>query len=234
MSETILYQAGGLECEAYVARPEGRGPHPAVLIAPTVRGPTQLEQDRADQLAMDGYFAIVIDHYGRDKRDLGDTAFALMTEQLSDRARLRQRLLDNLSFAAGLEGVDDQRVAVIGYCDGGLCALDLARTGTDGIKGAVSIHGIFSPPALGEQSPISAKVLVLHGWDDPLATPEDVMCLTAELTGAGADWQIHAYGHTVHGFTNPEAAMAGRVLYNPTAHRRADAATEYFLAEVLA
>jgi len=228
------YRAGDLDCEAYVARPQGVGPHPAVLVAPTVRGPTALEIAKAEALAAQGYLSIVTDHYGRDKRNLGDAAFALMNELLDDRARLRRQLLDTLAFAQGLDGVDRSRVAIIGYCFGGLCALDLTRTGTDAIRGAVSIHGIFSRPDLGEQPPIRAKLLVLHGWDDPLAPPADVLALTEELTGASADWQLHAYGHTVHGFTNPGANLPGRVLYNELADRRANAALEIFLAEVLA
>lgn len=234
MSERIGYRAGTLDCEAYVARPGGTGPHPAVIVAPTVRGPTALEEERADRLARDGYVGIVIDHYGRDQRDLGEAAFELMSALLADRARLRRQLLDTLAFVQTLDGVDASRVAMVGYCFGGLCALDLARTGTGELRGAVSIHGIFSRPELGAQPPIAAKLLVLHGWDDPLAPTDDVLALTRELTDAGADWQLHAYGHTVHGFTNPGANVAGRVAHNPDAHRRADAATDAFLREVLA
>jgi dienelactone hydrolase len=230
----IDYQAADIACQAYVARPSGAGPHPTVMIAPTVRGPTPLEQDKADALAAEGYLAIVLDHYGKDQRDLGDRAMALMNDLLGNRALLRERLLLHLAFAQTVEGVDRSRVAIIGYCFGGLCALDLARAGADGIRGAVSIHGIFSRPELGRQAPIPAKILVLHGWDDPLATPESVLELTKELTEAGADWQLHAYGHTVHGFTNPEAAVPGRVLYNADADRRANQALADFLAEVLA
>lgn len=234
VSELVAYRAGDLDCEAYVARPAGPAPHPAVLIAPTVRGPTSFEHRKADALAAEGYLAIVIDHYGREKRDLGEAAFAEMNALLADRARLRRQLLDTLAFAQGVAGVDDTRMAIIGYCFGGLCALDLARTGIAELRGAVSIHGIFSRPELEPQLPIQAKLLVLHGWDDPLATPDDVLGLTRELTDAGADWQLHAYGHTVHAFTNPEAAVPGRVLYNPAADARASAALSGFLREALA
>lgn len=234
MSERIAYRAGDVDCEAYVARPVGPGPHPAVLIAPTVRGPTLLEYRKANALAADGYIAIVIDHYGRDQRDPGERAFALMNALLADRATLRRQLLDTLAFAKGLDGVDPARIAIIGYCFGGLCALDLARTGTDEVKGAAAIHGVFQPPELGPQPPIHAKVLVLHGWDDPLATPDEVLGLTKELTEAGADWQLHAYGHTVHGFTNPDANVAGRIVYNARADARANAALSRFLEEALA
>lgn len=234
MSMFIDYQAGDLTCQAYVAKPAGAGPHPTVLIAPTVRGPTHLEHGRADALAADGYLAIVIDHYGKDQRDLGERAFDLMNALLMDRATLRRQLLDTLAFAQQLDGVDRTRITMIGYCFGGLCALDLARTGTDEVRGVVAVHGIFQDPNLGPQPPIKAKVLVLHGWDDPLATPDAVLGLTRELTDAGADWQLHAYGHTVHGFTNPEANSAGRVVYSEKAAARANVALAHFLAEAVA
>ena len=56
-----------------------------------------------------------------------------------------------------------------------------------------------------------------------------------ELTEAKADWQIHAYGGTVHAFTNPEAAMPDHgIVYNASADRRSWQAMQDFLAEALA
>jgi dienelactone hydrolase len=69
----------------------------------------------------------------------------------------------------------------------------------------VSVHGLFVPPGNTAGNEIGAKVLALHGWSDPLAPPEQVSALAKELTAAGCDWQIHAFGHTLHAFTNPEA-----------------------------
>ena len=48
-------------------------------------------------------------------------------------------------------------------------------------------------------------MLALHGNDDPMVPVDDVIALQQELTAAGADWQIHIYGNTVHAFTNPKA-----------------------------
>lgn len=233
MIENRDYRAGPLLCEAAVARPAGPGPHPAVLIAPTIRGPSDQERAVAERLAGLGYMGVLIDVYGKGKRDmLAEDARAEMDALLADRALLRARLLAALAFTQGLDGVDPARIAVIGYCFGGLCALDVARTGTDAVKGVVSLHGVFSRPALGPQGPIRAKVLVLHGWDDPLATPDDVRALGDELSAAGADWQIHAYGGVGHSFTNPRAAAPG-MAFHPAADRRSFAALEYFLAEAL-
>ncbi|HEY8434974.1 MAG TPA: dienelactone hydrolase family protein, partial [Sphingomicrobium sp.] len=80
----------------------------------------------------------------------------------------------------------------------------LARSGAD-IAAAVSFHGLFDPPGLPKEK-ITAKVVCFHGWDDPMVKPEAVVALGNELTEAGSDWQIHAYGHVGHGFTNPHAS----------------------------
>ncbi|MFM8354705.1 MAG: dienelactone hydrolase family protein, partial [Gammaproteobacteria bacterium] len=154
----------------------------------------------------------------------------LMQPFLDDRARLLGRLNAALATVRAQPEVDPSRVAIFGFCFGGLCALDLARSGSD-ILGAVSIHGLFTPPRV--THPIRAKVLALHGWEDPMAKPDTVLGLASEMTAAGADWQIHAYGRTVHAFTNPEAnAYAAGMAYNPAADRRAFATIADFLGEV--
>jgi len=74
-------------------------------------------------------------------------------------------------------------------------------------------------------------VLVLHGWDDPLSPPEATAALAVELTAAQADWQIHAYGHTGHAFTAPQANSPG-LAYQPDADRRSWQALGNFLDEL--
>jgi dienelactone hydrolase len=102
------------------------------------------------------------------------------------------------------------------------------------VAGVAAFHGLFDPPRL-PPVPIKAKVAAYHGWDDPMVPPEAVVALGKELTDGGADWQIHAYGHVGHGFTNPNAHQLGiaGVAYNEAAARRSWASLENFLAEVL-
>ncbi|MGK9797776.1 dienelactone hydrolase family protein, partial [Salmonella enterica subsp. enterica] len=87
--------------------------------------------------------------------------------------------------AMALPGVDPARIAAVGYCFGGLCALDLARAAPPNLVAAISIHGVLRPPRIGRQGPISASVLLLHGWEDPVAPPADVLAIASELTDAG-------------------------------------------------
>jgi dienelactone hydrolase len=235
MSEFTDYTAGSVTAEAYVALPEGaEGKRPCVIVCHAWAGQTDYERGHADRLAGLGYVAIAADVYGKGKR--GNTVeenTALLQPMLQDRAELLRRLLDTVALAKAHPAVDASRIAAIGFCFGGLSVLDIARSGTPDVKGVVCLHGIFGKPELGPQGTISAKVLVLHGYDDPMAKPEEMIGLASELTDAGADWQIHAYGGTVHAFTNPHAAMPDMGLaYSAKVTRRALAATDDFLAEV--
>ena len=79
-----------------------------------------------------------------------------------------------------------------------------------------------------------AAVLVLHGYDDPLAKPDKVLAFGAEMTQLGLDWQVHAYGGTSHAFSTPGADYAPYGLkYSARADRRSWQAMRSFLAEVL-
>ena len=156
-----------------------------------------------------------------------------MSPFMEDRALLQGRMIAALETVRQQPEVDAARVAAIGFCFGGLCVLDLARSGAD-LNGVVSFHGLFMPPGNSNAKKIRAKVLVLHGYDDPMATPEQMLGLANELTLAEADWQIHAYGGTVHAFTNPVANDPGfGTVYKEAADRRSWQSMGNFLEEVL-
>ena len=207
---------------------------PTVLIIPTVMGVQPLEIGMAEKLVALGYHAVVADLFGKRFRPVIDRgeAFAAMGELREDRTALRNQLLAVLAEVETREHVAKGKVAVIGFCFGGQCALDVARSGAD-VAGVASFHGLFDPPGLPAQ-PIKAKVVAFHGWEDPMVPPEAVEALGKELTECGADWQIHAYGHVGHGFTNPKAHEIGikGVEYNEAAARRSWANLELFLAEI--
>jgi dienelactone hydrolase len=103
------------------------------------------------------------------------------------------------------------------------------------LRGVVSFHGLFSAPGDLPNERIRAKFLTLHGHDDPMVPPAAVLALEKELTDAGADWQIHAYGGTLHAFTNQDANSPQQgMAYTPLAAKRAWTSMKNFLAEVLA
>lgn len=209
-------------------------PQPAIMIAHAWGGRDDFVCDKARRLAELGYAAFALDMYGQGV--LGSSPEEngrLMTPFIENRPLLQARMLAALNTVRELPQVDAERIAAMGFCFGGLCVLDLARAGAD-LRGVISFHGLFDPPGNTHGQRIKARVLALHGYDDPMVPPAKVIALAEELTAAGADWQIHAYGNTMHAFTNPRANDPGfGTVYDATADRRSWQSMQNFLAEVL-
>lgn len=230
----IEYRDGDVLLEGFLCYDEALpGPRPTVLVSHAWGGRDEFVERKARRLAWQGYACFALDNFGKGRcGTTPEECSALMTPLMKDRAMLRKRLQAGLATVKALPIVDAKRIAIMGFCFGGLCALDLARSNAD-IRGAVSFHGMLKPSGLTEPK-VRAKVLMLHGYDDPMAPPEDVLAVAKEFTVAGADWQLHAYGQTVHAFTNPAANnRAGGMQYDEAADRRSWHALEEFLAEVL-
>ncbi len=210
-----------------------RAPRPGILVSHAWGGRSAFEDGKADALATLGYTAFALDLYGQGRRGHNpEENAALMQPFLDDRPMLQRRMHAALAALRDQPDVDAGRIAAIGFCFGGLCVLDLARSGAD-VAGVVSLHGLFAAPGNTTGNRIRAKVLALHGWDDPMATPDAVTSLAAELTSMGADWQLHAYGNTMHAFTNPAASDRERgTVYDAKADRRAWQALTAFLDEL--
>jgi dienelactone hydrolase len=158
----------------------------------------------------------------------------LMRPFMNNRLMLQKRMQAALYAVKLMPWVDDSKIAAIGFCFGGLCALDLARTGVE-LKGVVSFHGLLGKPDNTQGNIIKAKILALHGHDDPLAPVDQVLAFEQEMTSAGADWQLHTFGNTLHAFTNPQANSPDfGMAYQADADRRSWLAMENFLTEVFA
>jgi dienelactone hydrolase len=232
-TKRVDYEQDGSVFEGYVAWDDARkGPVPGVLVTHAWGGAGEFEYAKARALAELGYVGFCVDLYGKGIRGSSMEENAkLMQVLLDDRALLQKRMALGLATASKQPGVDSARMAAIGFCFGGLCVLDLARTGAD-LKAVASFHGLFFQPGNTKGKKIRAKVLALHGWNDPMAQPEHVLGLASELTEAGADWQLLAFGNTLHAFTNPEAQMPENGMqYSPAADRRSWQAMQNFLGE---
>ncbi|MGB5330927.1 MAG: dienelactone hydrolase family protein [Woeseiaceae bacterium] len=230
----IEYRDGDIVLEGKLAWDDSvPGPRPGILVSHAWSGRSDYEEGKADALAGLGYTAFALDLYGKGVRGSNPKEnSALMQPFLEDRAKLQERLLLALATLRDQDEVDDSKIAAIGFCFGGLCVLDIARTGED-IAGVVSFHGLLAAPGNTAGNKIKAKVLALHGWDDPMATPDSVIELSKEMTAMRADWQLHAYGNTVHAFTNPAANdKAMGTVYDAAADRRSWIAMQNFLEEL--
>jgi dienelactone hydrolase len=233
ISNTVGYLDGDVLLEAFFAFDDSlSGRRPAVLINHTWAGRDDFVAEKAKKLAALGYVGFAVDMYG--KGVLGSDAeenAKLMQPFMQDRQLIKKRMMAALYAVKLMPWVDDSRIAAIGFCFGGLCSLDLARAGAD-LKGVVSFHGLLG--ALDDNShPVKAKILALHGHDDPMVPVEQVIAFEKEMTKAGADWQLHTFGNTQHAFTNPLANNPDfGTVYQPEADKRSWILMENFLAEI--
>ncbi|CAN5336224.1 dienelactone hydrolase family protein [soil metagenome] len=234
-TQTVEYKVGDTTCRGYLAYDDSTDvKRPGVIVVHEWWGLTDYAKRRAEQLAQLGYVAFCADMFG-DGRTTTDPKKALefVTElgKHPDVAAARsQAAMDELKKQPQL---DPSRVAAIGYCFGGSTALNMARAGMD-LKGVVSFHGSLATDSPAKKGQIKAKLLICHGAADPMVPAEQVQNFEKEMTDAGVDWQLNAYSHAVHAFSNPDADKFGieGVGYNAEADRRSWKAMQAFFDEV--
>jgi len=231
----VDYKQGDTALEGYIAYKEGiAGKVPGVLVVPDWMGLGQHYKDITNKLADLGYVAFAADIYGKGVRPADSKQAAPEAGKYrNDRGLMRQRILAGLEELKKNKNVDQNRIAAIGYCFGGTVVLELARSGAP-IAGVVTFHGGLDTPTPADAKNIKAKVLVLHGADDPLVPPDQVAAFQEEMRKGGVDWQMIFYGNAVHSFTTPAAGndKSKGVAYDKKADKRSWEAMKSFFKEI--
>lgn len=240
-TETKNYFAGATKHQGYYAYPDGpKEPRPAVIVAHAWLGQDDFARQKAEELAKLGYVGFAADIYGEGIQAKNpEDAQKLMLPLFFDRKLLQERMTAAFNEVDQNPLVDSKKVGVIGFCFGGLAAIELFRSGTP-IRGACSFHAILGN-SMGDHKAktvaiaknIKGSLLILHGYEDPSVSSEDVQRMQSDLSDAEVDWQMNTYGRTVHAFTNPEAHdhENGRV-YNAETSRRAWRSMQDFFQDI--
>jgi dienelactone hydrolase len=212
-TKVVVYQCGEKLFKGFLAHDSSiQRPKPAVIIAHAWRGQDDFAREKAKELAKLGYVGFAADYYGEGKTVNSDEeAFANMSPLFLDRQLLRDRINAGLEALIKEKSVDRDRLGAIGFCFGGLTAIELLKSGAK-LKGVVTFHALLGNklgPLEAIQLPIAPKLhgslLVLHGYLDPSVSKQDIENFQVEMTKAEVDWQMHIYGNATHAFTNPEA-----------------------------
>lgn len=230
----VEYAQGSTVLEGFVSAPASSGKKPVVLIVHDWNGQDDYERGRAQQIAGLGYIGVAVDIYGKGIRPKNpEESGAEAKKYYQDNALLRARLQAAYDFAKTLPNADTSRMAVMGYCFGGSASLEMARMGAD-IKGAISFHGGLVTENPASAGTLKAKILVLHGADDPYVPADQVVKFQSEMRTAKADWQFIGFGNAVHSFTEPKAGNDNSkgAAYNADADRRSWSAMKTFLSEI--
>jgi dienelactone hydrolase len=235
VSKTVEYQEDDTILEGFLVHDDvAQGKRPGVLIVHQWQGLGPYEKMRAEMLARLGYNVFAVDIYGKGVRPNNPKdAGAEAGKYKDNRSLLRARVRSGLDVLARHELTDPKRIAAIGYCFGGTTVLELARSGAD-VAGVVSFHGGLSSAMPGDARSIKAKVLILHGADDPFVPPTEVAAFQEEMRHGGVDWQLISYGGAVHSFTHRDAGTDNStgVAYNERADQRSWEAMRQFFAEL--
>jgi dienelactone hydrolase len=231
----VKYNDGSQVLNGFGIKPSKKSPQkPGILILPAWMGIDKLSKDTAENLAKLGYYAFVADIYGegnypKDYNEAGQKAGFYKTNFADYQKRISLALEQLIR-----SGANPDNIVVIGYCFGGTGALEAAR-GHLNVKGVVSFHGGLGKDATRPTEPITSKVLVCHGADDPYESKEEITAFQQEMRDTKADWQMIYYAKAVHSFTNPEAGNDNSkgAAYNETAAKRSWEHLKLFLNETL-
>lgn len=239
--EKLIYSTGTLQHEGIVFTKDPAKKAPLVLVAHDYKGRGDFAISQAEKLANLGYVGVALDNFGDAKVVVDDNeAMQLIQPLFVDREHLQTRMKAGLEAASKLGFVDSSKIGAIGFCFGGLCVIELLRSGVS-VKGVVSFHGVISDNLRNTQAKrapkqaIKGSLLLLHGADDPMNSWKDLENLANEMKQAQVDWEFDLYGNAVHAFTNPQAHdKSNGLAFDEKANKRSFARMELFFKEIFA
>ena len=235
VEQPLEYKSGDVLCEGWQAYDDAMtGKRPGVLVVHQWTGISDHEKEAARKLAALGYNVLVADIYGKGVRPQPPAAGKEAGKYKANRAQLRDRANAALDELARDTRTDASNLAATGYCFGGTTVIELARSGAK-VKGVVSFHGGLDSPTPADGKNIQAKVLALHGADDPFVAAKDIAAFTAEMKSHGVDWKLVNYPGAVHSFTHKAAGNDNSkgAAYNADADLASWSEMEKFLKSTL-
>ncbi|WP_182912016.1 dienelactone hydrolase family protein [Sphingomonas cavernae] len=229
---TLAHEGAVLNGELFL--PKGTGVHPGVLVMHNALGLGAQVREVAADLAERGFAALATDMFGAEFGGDPARAGAYFAALQAQPDVLRSRVVAWHDRLAGLPDVDIDRTAAIGYCFGGFCVLELARSGA-AVKAAVSFHGLLTTSLPATPGVIRGEVAAWCGGQDPFVPSGHIEGFRAEMATAGASSQITVFASAAHSFTDRDAASLGRpgVAYDALADRVSWAGTLALLDSVL-
>lgn len=208
--------------------------NPGILILPAWKGIGNNSKEVAQKLASLGYHAFIADIYGEGNYPTNPKEAGEQSGYYKNNVKAYQKRISLALEQLIKAGADKDNIVIIGYCFGGTGALEAARAGLP-VKGVVSFHGGLGKDASRSNKPISTKVLVLHGANDPHVPQKDIEAFQKEMKESKADWQMIYYSNAVHAFTEKEAGNdpSKGAAYNETADKRSWEHFMVFLEETV-
>ena len=195
--------AAGQELLGYLAQPEDPGPHPAVLLIHEWWGLNEGMTVLADALAAEGYVVFAPDGY----RGNVTAAFprALWLRLTTPEEQVEADMDSALAYLRGLENVDTQRVASMGFCFGGGHSLQLGLRQSENLALTVIYYGaVVTDPDLLAPLTDGQPVLGIFAEEDNTIFPEEVLEFEAALNSLDIENEITIYPGVGHAFVTED------------------------------
>jgi dienelactone hydrolase len=238
-ADKISWTDGGKTFDGYLVWDDSsKAPRPGLVMVPNWYGVNDSAVAKAKTLAGKDYVILLADVYGRGLRPANaDEAGKASGAAASDPAALRshvQAALATLRKSTGKAPVDGKRIGAIGFCFGGMVALELARSGAD-LAGVATFHANLSTSMPAKAGVLKAPVLSMNGANDTFVSAASITAFEKEMRDANADWQFVNFGGAVHCFAEPdEHGTVPGCEYHAPSYRRSVALMKSFFGEAFA
>jgi carboxymethylenebutenolidase len=215
----VSYASGGVAVQAYLSRPKGAGPFPAVVVVHENRGLLEHFKDVTRRLAKLGYAALAVDlasSEGGTEKFASDLAQVTAILGRTPPERMVEFLNAGVRYLQGQPYVRRDRIGATGYCFGGGMTWRLATANPD-LRAAAPYYG--SSPPLGDVPKIKAAVLAIYAGQDERINA-GIPAIREALQKAGVVHEILVMPNADHAFFNDTgaryAAAAARTAWDRT------------------
>ncbi len=204
----------GDRIQGYLAKPDGAGPFPAVIVLHGCAGMHDTtKQKLVDELVAWGYVILLVDSYATRRIDHACTSSALAMF-----FRRRPDAYGALVFLAGQTFVDPHRVAAVGFSAGGWVTLSVAETNAFELFDPPSnlrfrAAAAFNPPCREAAARPGIPTLIFVGALDDWTPAADCSNKIASWGNDGPPVELVVYPGAHHGFYYPHL-QPGMTLFD--------------------
>ena len=221
IEQSIVYQSGNRQINGYLARPEGEGLFPGIVVIHEAFGLNENIKDVTRRFANTGYMALAVDLFsGRNAVMCMFRLFGGMQFNSLDHAAIRD-LKAGLGYLTEQPGLDSERIGAVGFCLGGSLAIAWACT-DNRIKAIAPFYGMNPRPL----KAIERMCPVVGSYPDKDFTTSHARKLDVELDHYDIPRDIKIYPDSKHSFFNDK----GRA-YNAAASEDAWTRIQTFFQE---
>ncbi len=208
-TDMLDYATNGSNASGFLARPQGEGSFPAVIVIQEWWGLNDNIKDIAGRFADEGFVAFAPDLYHGEVTSEPDEAQKLMMQ--TDMPRASQELVKAAEYLSQQPYVTGRGIGATGFCMGGGLALTLA-TETPLIKAAAPFYGV-NPQPIDKLQSLQGPVLAVYAEHDDFASAAVRGELQSAMAQYGKPLEVQVYPGTEHAFFNDTR----REVYRETA-----------------